>query len=95
MEKTGVFSSKMIKLFNIHFFNLHSFTLSANLREHRVCPKSEALGEMFTNIRVLLSPSKYLCNRCVNFELRKGMWPYFFPIAEMTTPSCVSDLFMA
>lgn len=52
---------------------LHSLTFYANLKEQIVWLKSAILGEILTNIKVLLSPSKYFCSRYVSFEFLKGI----------------------
>lgn len=88
----------MIELFSIHsyhFFILHYFTFSANLNEHIVWLKSPIFGEIFTNIKVLLSPSKYFWSKKVSFEFLNGIWDSFLAKAEITTPKCVNDLLIA
>lgn len=75
--------------------SLHYFTFSANLNEQSVWLKSACFGEMLTNMRVLLSPSKYFCNRYVSFEFRKGTCWSFLARAVMTCPRVESDLLIA
>lgn len=71
---------------------LHYFTFSANLSEQIVWLKSDIFGEMFTNINVLLSPSRYFWSKYVSLEFLKGIWDYFLAKDVITVPRWVKDL---
>ena len=57
-------------------------------------PKSMAAGDTCTIIRVLLSPPRLSCNRCVSLEFRYGICAVFWARDWMTSPKAERLLFM-
>ena len=70
-------------------------TYNIHLRELRVSFMCSSLGEMLTNIRVLLLPPRLFCSRWVSLEFLYGTWGVFCARAMMTLPRLESDLLMA
>ena len=85
---------QQIQLLRGSFLGLAVHVEVAKRNELRDCWKSYSLGEMFTIMRVLLSPVMYSCRVWVSLQLRKGMWDRLLTIELITNPSWVKDVLM-
>ena len=73
---------------------LQLLTLVANLKELSVSLMCSSLGEMLTNIKVLLLPPRQFWRRWVSLEFLYGTWEFFWARAMITFPRLDSDLLM-
>ena len=64
------------------------------LKEFNVSFICSSLGDMLTNMRVLLLPPRQFCRRCVSLEFLYGTWEFFWARAMMTFPRLDRDLLM-